>query len=240
MEITSSNNDKIKYLVKLKEKKYRDKENLFLIEDMHLIKEALKNNLVNEIITTDNNEYDVKTYRVTDKIMKLLSSQVTSAKVIAVCKTIEERPIGDKLIILDNLQDPGNLGTIIRSAVAFNFTDIILSDTSVDLYNPKVIRASEGMIFNINVIRTNINDFLQNLDKSYLKVSTNVRSGTDIRSIKSKKIALVIGNEGNGVSKEINDLCDEFVYIKMNNNCESLNAGVSASILMYEIGRINE
>ena len=236
MEITSTNNEKIKFYQKLKQKKYRDQEKLFLVEDEHLVNEALKKGVVKEIFTLDKNKtYDVSTYYVNEKVMKVLSSQVTSAKVIAVCNHLQEREYQGNIIILDNIQDPGNLGTIIRSAVAFNFDSIILSENSVDLYNPKVIRASEGMLFNINVIRCDINKFLNNLDKSYTKITTDVKNGKNIKEIKFAKCAIVIGNEGSGVSKEISNICDEKVYINMNNNCESLNAGVSASILMYEV-----
>ena len=236
MELTSVNNEKVKFWEKLNIKKYRDQERLFLVEDEHLVNEALKHNIVKEIITTNKNiNYDVETYYVNDKIMKLLSKQVTSSKVIAVCYMLEEKGISGNIIVLDNLQDPGNLGTIIRSAVAFNFDTVVLSNTSVDVYNPKVIRASEGMIFNINIIRTDIINFLNNLDSSYLKITTDVTNGEDIKNIKYDKVALVIGNEGNGVSKEVSNICDKKVYINMNKKCESLNAGVSASILMYEV-----
>ena len=236
MEITSTNNEKIKFYQKLKQKKYRDQEKLFLVEDEHLVNEALKKGVVKEIFTLDKNKtYEVPTYYVNEKVMNVLSSQVTSAKVIAVCKELQEREYKGNIIVLDNIQDPGNLGTIIRSAVAFNFDSIILSENSVDLYNPKVIRASEGMLFNINVIRCDINKFLNNLDKSYTKITTDVKNGKNIKEIKFDKCAIVIGNEGNGVSNEVSSLCDEKVYINMSSNCESLNAGVSASILMYEV-----
>ena len=235
MELTSTSNAKVKYWQKLKEKKYRDQEKLFLIEDEHLVSEALKKNIVKEIITINDNIYNVDTYKVTTQIMKLLSSQVSSSKIIAVCHTIEEKELTGNIIILDNIQDPGNLGTIIRSAVAFNFNTIVLGDNCVDLYNPKVIRASEGMIFNINIKRCNLKEFIPTLKNDYTLITTDVNGGKDIRNIKYQNIALVIGNEGNGVSQEIADLCGEKVYIKMNNNCESLNAGVCASILMYEV-----
>lgn len=236
MEITSPNNEKIKFYQKLKQKKYRDQEKMFLVEDEHLVNEALKKEVVKEIFTLDKNKaYDVPTFYVNEKVMKVLSNQVTSAKVIAVCSHLQERECRGNIIVLDNIQDPGNLGTIIRSAVAFNFNSIILSENSVDLYNPKVIRASEGMLFNINVIRCDINKFLNNLDKSYTKITTDVKNGKNIKEIKFNKCAIVIGNEGNGVSSEVSSLCDEKVYINMSSNCESLNAGVSASILMYEV-----
>lgn len=236
MEITSSSNEKVKAWQKLKQKKYRDLEGLFLIEDEHLINEALSHHLVKEIITSDSSlTYPVPTFYVSDHIMKLLTDQVSGSKVIGVSKKIEEQEIKGNLIILDNIQDPGNLGTIIRSAVAFNFKTLVLSKETVDLYNPKVIRATEGMLFNLNIIRTDIIPFLKNLSSNYLKVTTDVKMGKDIKNIDKKEIALVIGNEGKGVREEVANLCDEKVHIKMNESCESLNAGISASILMYEV-----
>ena len=120
MEITSSSNEKVKAWQKLKQKKYRDLEGLFLIEDEHLINEALNHHLVKEIITNDSSlTYPISTYYVTERIMKLLTDQVSGAKVIGVCEKMKEKEIKGNLIVLDNIQDPGNLGTIIRSAVAF-------------------------------------------------------------------------------------------------------------------------
>jgi len=236
MELTSINNDKVKFWQKLNQKKYRDIEKLFLVEDEHLVAEALKKGIVKEIITLDENaNYRVPMYYVTDKIMKLISSQVTGAKVIAVCHFLEEREVLGNVVVLDRLQDPGNLGTIIRSAVAFNFDSIVLSDDSVDLYNPKVVRASEGMLFHINIIRTNVVNFFNDLSSEYTKITTDVINGKNIKETKFNKCAIVIGNEGNGVSNIVSSLCDEKVYIHMNNKCESLNAAVTASILMYEV-----
>jgi len=236
MELTSTNNDKVKFWQKLNKKKFRDIEKLFLIEDEHLLNEALKKGIVKEVITLDKSvKYDVPTYYVTDKIMNLISNQVTSARIIGVCHHLEERNVRGNILVLDKLQDPGNLGTIIRSAVAFNFDSIILSDDSVDLYNPKVVRASEGMIFHINIIRTNLVDFLEQLTNDYTKITTDVIGGKSIKELNYHKCAIIIGNEGQGVSTTIKNMCDEKVYIKMNSNCESLNAAVTASILMYEV-----
>ncbi len=236
MNLTSINNEKVKTWEKLKQKKYRDLYKMFLIEDEHLINEALKNHTLKEIITiNEQNTFPVPTYYVNDKIMKKLSEQKSGAKIIGVSSLLEEKEIKGNIIVLDNIQDPGNLGTIIRSAVAFNFDSIILSDDCVDLYNPKVVRASEGMLFNINIIRCNLVKFLKNLEQDYTIMGTDVCRGEDIKQIEYKKCAIVIGNEGKGIRPEVKDLCHRFVYIKMNDNCESLNAGVSASILMYEV-----
>ena len=138
--------------------------------------------------------------------------------------------------MLDNLQDPGNLGTIIRSAVAFNIGTIIISDDSVDLYNPKVVRSTEGMIFNLNVIRRNLKEVIPVLKRQgYKIVGTLVNAGDDLKNIDKENVCIIIGNEGNGMSLDIRDMCDNFTNIKISDNCESLNAGVAASIIMYEV-----
>ena len=232
MKIESLSNAKVKDWNKLKEKKYRDEAGLFLIEGDHLIKEALKKQMVVSTIGL-NETYD---YTVNPEILKKLSSQKSGTKEIAVVKKIEERKVeGDKILILDNIQDPGNLGTIIRSAVAFNISTIILSDDCVDLYNDKVIRSSEGMIFNINIVRKKLIEIIPKLkENGYTVYATTVNGNGYFEN--DHTIALVIGNEGNGIKENILNLCDKNITIKMNKECESLNAGVAASILMYELG----
>lgn len=239
MEITSINNDKVKYWIKLQEKKFRDQEGLFIVEGDHLVNEAIKHGLAKEIISLDDFQNSIPTYKVTKEIMKKISKQQSVSRICAVCFKIKEKEVGNKIICLDNIQDPGNLGTIIRSAVAFNIDTIILNDKSVDLYNDKVIRSCEGMIFNVNVIRTNLENKLMDLKNSgYKIVSTSVKNNQLLKNIKLEdKYAIVLGNEGNGVSKEIEDLCDDFIYIKMNESCESLNVAVASSIIMYELNR---
>ena len=232
MKIESLSNAKVKNWNKLKEKKYRDEAGLFLIEGDHLIKEALKKQMVVSTIGL-NETYD---YTVNPEILKKLSSQKSGVKEIAVVKKIEEKKVeGDKILILDNIQDPGNLGTIIRSAVAFNISTIILSDDCVDLYNDKVIRSSEGMIFNINIVRKKLIEIIPKLKENGYTIYAKTVNGNGYFENDSK-IALVIGNEGNGIKEDILNLCDKNITIKMNKDCESLNAGVAASILMYELG----
>lgn len=237
--ITSLDNKKIKELSKLLNKKYREIEGKFLVEGEHLVNEALKTGNLIEVIKTTDYDYDfnVKTTFVTYEVIKKLCSSVTPQKVIGVVKKLEEREIGNKILILDNLQDPGNLGTIIRSSVAFDVDTIVLSENCVDLYNDKVIRSSEGMIFYANIIKRNIDEFideLHNLD--YQVFGTRVTDGLNVKEIvKPEKIAIVMGNEGAGVRKEILDKCDKFLYIPMSSNCESLNVGVATSIILYEL-----
>ena len=157
---------------------------------------------------------------------------------MAVVEKIKEKDdIGEKILILDHIQDPGNLGTIIRSAVAFNIDTIVLSKDTVDLYNPKVVRSNQGMMFHINIISRDPIKFINDLKKKdYKIIGTKVTNGKDVKDARIySHFALVIGNEGQGISNDIDNLCDEYLYIKMNENCESLNAGVAASILLYEI-----
>lgn len=242
MLITSVNNEHIKELVKLKDKKYRDQSDTFLVETKHLVLEAYKEGLVKELILEQNELFplDVDTLYVSPEVLKKLSSTNTPSKVMAVVyKKKEIDRVGEKVLILDNIQDPGNLGTIIRSAVAFNIDTIVLSNDTVDLYNPKVVRSNQGMMFHVNIIKRNIISFIHELkNEGYKIVGTKVTNGHDVRDAKIySHFALIIGNEGKGISYDVDNLCDEYLYIKMDNNCESLNASVAASILMYEISK---
>lgn len=238
MKIESLQNTKVKEWLKLKEKKYRDRTNLFLIEGDHLIKEAQKKGVIKEVITTDES-YDgnLPHFEVTGQIMKKLSEQMSSTKIMAVCEKWDTQEIKGNICILDNLQDPGNLGTIIRSALALGIDTIILSHDSVDLYNEKVIRASEGMIFHLNFIRSDLKDIFPKLKElNYAIYGTNVLKGTDLKNIHfADKRAIIIGNEGNGMKKEWERYCDTLINIPLNKKCESLNAGVAASIIFYEM-----
>ena len=240
MLITSVHNEHIKELVKLKEKKYRDESNTFLVETKHLVLEAYKAGLIKELILEQDEIFplDVPITYVSKEVLKKLSSVESPSKVMAVVNKREvENTYGEKVLILDRIQDPGNLGTIIRSAVAFNIKTIICSPDTVDFYNPKVVRASQGMMFHIPILVKDTKEVINELRKNdYKIVGTKVTNGKDVRTASIySHFALIIGNEGQGISKEIDEMCDEYLYIKMNENCESLNASVAASILLYEI-----
>lgn len=233
MNITSLQNEKVKYWVNLKNKKFRDQEKCFLIEGDHLINEAKKLNLIKYYISVVDQNAD---YYVTKEIMQKISDQKSISYNAAVVNFMPEDSINGNVIILDGIQDPGNLGTIIRSAVAFNIDTLILSDTCVDLYNPKVVRATEGMLFNLNILRRNLKEFIPILKNlGYQVIGTDVESGITLDKVKHENVAIVIGNEGNGMSEEVKELCNDFVNIPINKKCESLNAGVAASIIMYEV-----
>ena len=165
--------------------------------------------------------------------MKKISDMESISPYYGVCNKLKESNIGNHVLYLDNIGDPGNLGTIVRSAVAFNFDTIILSYNTVDLYNPKVIRSTKGMLFNINIIVSDIDEL--KLD-DYLIYGTDVKNGIDIRCEDiPDKIVIVIGNEGKGISDKVREYCQKNIYIPISNRCESLNAGVSAAIIMYEV-----
>ena len=238
--ITSTQNERIKELNKLNEKKYRDESNLFLVEGDHLVNEAYKTNQLIEILVTPEykDNIDIKTTYISDDVMKKLSMLKSPTNIIGICKKFKPLSYGKRLILLDNIQDPGNLGTIIRSAASFNFDTVILGDTTVDLYNDKVIRASEGMLFNVDVIRCNLNNLINELkENNYTIYTTDVNGGNIISEVEFKdKFAIIIGSEGAGVGN-IRELADEKIYIPMNKKCESLNASVAASIIMYEVSK---
>lgn len=239
MIITSLNNPTIKEISKLKNKKYRDLTNTYLVEGDHLVEEAYKNNLLIKIILLEDTicNYDIEKIYVTKEVMKKLTELDTPNKIIGIVKKNTPLAIGNKILILDNIQDPGNLGTIIRSSVAFDIDTIVLSPNTVDIYNPKVIRSTQGMIFYTNIITLELKEFINEIKtKNYTIFGTNVRNGKNIKEITlPEKFALVLGNEGQGVSKEIESLCDDNIYIKMSSKCESLNVSVATSILLYEV-----
>lgn len=239
--ITSLDNKKVKYTNKLKDKKFRDEEKRFIVETEHLIKEAYHCNVLEYVFILEGNDIDIdiEKYYVSKNVMKRLSNLESGFKYIGVVKKFIPKTYGNRLLLLDGIQDPGNLGTMIRSAVAFNIDTIVLSNTCVDLYNDKVIRASEGMLFKINVIRCNLVNFINELkENNYVIYGTDVVNGKIVSDCSFKtKSAIVIGNEGNGLTNNVKELVNENIYIPMSNNIESLNASIAASIIMYEMSK---
>ena len=243
MVITSLENDRIKGYLKLKERKNRKKNNEFLVEGTHLVLEACKKGIVKEIILEEEASFitDLPVVYVSKEVMKKLSEMDSPSNVMAVCNMLDNKIIGNKFLLLDDIQDPGNLGTIIRSALAFNVDTIVLSPNTVDLYNPKVVRATQGMMFHINIVIKDLIDVINDLKKKKIPVyGTKVNAGINVRLLRDEtidKYALIMGNEGNGVSTDIIDMCDEYLYIKMNDKVESLNVGVATSIILYELNK---
>ena len=240
MIYTSTDNLKIKSIKKLYTKKYREEANLFIVEGEHLVEEANKNNMLEEVLILDGYDYEYqnKNY-VSLNVMKYISELDCAPSIIGVCKKLNERELGNRILVLDDIQDPGNLGTIIRSGVAFNVDTIVLSKNCVDMYNSKVIRATQGMIFSINIIERDLDLFIPELKSNGYKLyGTKVDNGKNIKEVeKNMKTCIIMGNEGKGVRKSILDMCDEYIYIGMNASCESLNVAVATSIILYELDK---
>lgn len=243
MVITSLENERVKNLVKLQKKKYRDLEGTYIVEGEHLVSEAIKAGVILEVFLLEDEDFsdEVPVTFVSYEVMKKITTMETVPRIVALCKKCMCREIiGKRVLLLDEVQDPGNLGTIIRSAVAFNIETIILSENTVDLYNPKVLRSTQGMYNYVNIIRMKSIDAIKKLKELGIIVyGTNVADGVDVRSLESEdknSFCLVMGNEGSGVRLEIQEMCDKNLYIRMNENVESLNVGVACSILLYELG----
>lgn len=236
--IESKENKKIKYIRHLKDAKFMKEEKKFVVEGDHLVKEAYSAGILLETFSIKEVSYGVLNNVITDSVMASISSLKSKPDVIGVCKFMDEdETLGDKIIILDNVQDPGNIGTIIRSAKAFNIDNVVLGITCASKYNDKVIRASEGMIFKQNVLIKELKYFIPYLKSlGYTVFGTDVVSGVDIKSINKKgKIAVVMGNEGAGISNDIKSFLDKNIYIKTSSDCESLNVAIASSIIMYEL-----
>lgn len=238
--ITSLDNEKVKLCKKLQKKKYRDEYKLFVVEGAHLALEAFRAGILEELILEEHQDLPFPSpfCYFSKEVMSKVSTMDTPSTVLGLCRKIDnDDVIGERILVLDNVQDPGNLGTIIRSSVAFDIDTIVLSPNTVDIYNPKVIRSTQGMIFYTNIITLELKEFINEIKtKNYTIFGTNVRNGKNIKEITlPEKFALVLGNEGQGVSKEIESLCDDNIYIKMSSKCESLNVSVATSILLYEV-----
>ena len=236
MLITSTDNKKIKEVRKLLNKKNND---LFVIEGDHLVKEAIKKRVLKELYILDgcDTDYDFPYDVLTLKVMKSISNLVSTPRVLGLSKITSSKDIGNKIVILDDIQDPGNAGTIIRNCVAFGIDTIIFSNKSVNPYNEKVIRSTQGMIFNINIIISDLDTAIKEIKSNGIEVvGTSLNTDNGLKNMpKMDKYAIVFGNEGNGISNNILNQCDKLYKIEMNDNCESLNVGVSSGIILYKL-----
>ena len=256
-QITSKENQLIKHIIKLKEKKYRKEYNEYLIEGVKIVKEALEENAkIKQIIISEtaiNSELVQKNLKdklqkidyikVPNNIFKLISDVENPQGVLAVIEknNLEENIDYNKEIILalDDLQDPGNLGTIIRTADSIGLTQILISKGTADAYSSKVIRSTMGAIFRVKVIECdNLIEKLKDARKhKYKVVVSSLQTTNSLYDIDYKKKVIVIGNEGNGVKKEIQEMADEKIKIPMLGKTESLNASVATGVILYEYVR---
>ena len=182
MLITSKDNGRIKEIRKILNKKYSLEKGLFIIEGENLVEEAIKNNLLKELYVLEGYEckYDFQYDEVTHEVMKSISDLKSTPRLLGVAKIKKEEKIGKKIIILDNIQDPGNAGTIIRNAVAFGIDTVVFSKSSVSVYNEKTLRSTGGMIFNINIIIDDLEHVISQIKDNNIKVI-----GTSLNTSKS-------------------------------------------------------
>lgn len=228
--ITSRQNTKIKNYLKLKMKKYRDKEGLFLVYGDHLVESALLYGDVVEILTSNPNASGT---HVTEEIMEDFSQTETTFDILAVCRKQKDINKSDIILALDDVQDPDNVGALIRSAVAFGVKHIILGNRSADFYNEKTIRASQGAIFSLTNERVDLEKRLKELkEEGYLIVGADAH-GEEKLSHKETKKVLVLGNEGAGISTSVKGLLDETITLPTV-KVESLNVAIAGSIILYE------
>ncbi|WP_162140138.1 TrmH family RNA methyltransferase [Haploplasma axanthum] len=231
--IISKDNETIKYLKKLKQKKYRDAENKFLVFGDHLVSEALNNGKVLNIYTSNENKEGIL---ITDNIMKELNFTETPYDILAVCEKVDKDFKSDKILVLEDVQDPDNVGALLRSASAFGFRTVLLSNKCADCYNEKTIRASKGAIFHLDIKRVDVYKKINELKElGYVIYTTDVR-GTNKGKLLDNCV-LVLGNEGQGVTDQMQGLADYKLTIKTE-NVESLNVAIAGSILMYEWSKI--
>lgn len=255
--ISSKDNETIKYIKKLKEKKYREETNCYIIEGIKLVKEAIEENAKIKYIVIcedcddavkleQNLLYDIAKNNclyVTKKLFLSISDVTTPQGVLAVIekkKRTEQIDYNDDIIVaLDGIQDPGNLGTILRTVDSANLKQIILSKNSADPYNPKVVRSTMGAIFRVNIIEAeDLAETLKEIKKhNFDVVVTSLETDESIYNLEYKNKIIVIGNEANGVSKEIQEIADKKVKIPMLGKTESLNASVATGIMVYEYVR---
>ena len=239
MLITSRDNSKIKHIKRLLNKKDSMNESLFVIEGENLVEEAIKNNLLVELYALEgtNVRFDFPYTYVTGDVMKSLSEMKSTPRLIGISNYINKNNLGKKIVLLDDVQDPGNAGTIIRNSVAFDIDTVVFSKNSVSPYNEKVLRSTGGMIYNVNIIIDELDNVIDKIkENNIILYGTSLKSSTSLDTIeKTCDFAIIFGNEGAGVNKKYLDKCDKNIRIDMNNKCESLNVGVSSGIVLYHM-----
>ena len=255
--ISSKDNEFIKHIKKLKDKKYRDINKEFIIEGIKLIKEAIEEKAeIKQIVICDNCQnsdiipkelmYEIAKYEcvyVTENIFKTISDVNTPQGILAIIgRNAREAEIDytqDIIVALDDIQDPGNLGTILRTVDSIGLNQILVSKGTADSYNPKVVRSTMGAIFRVKIIECeDLEKTLKEVKKHKFElVITSLQTENSIYDVDYNKKVIVIGNEANGVEQKIQDMADIKVKIPMLGKTESLNASVATGIVLYEYVR---
>lgn len=249
LEIESKNNNLFKEIKKLKEKKHRIKSNKYLIEGLRFVEEAIKSKVsIDSIIFTESfkeknpelflkiNE-NIKLIQMNEALLKQLCSTENPQGIVGVINMKnKELKSGELVVLVDKVQDPGNMGTIIRTAHAAGAAGIVMTKGTVDIYNDKTLRSTMGSIFYIPIVEDDSLDFVKSLKKEGYKLVVSSLQGKNnfFEENLQGKVMIAVGNEGNGVSDEVYDIADIKVKIPMPGEAESLNVAVATSIMIYE------
>jgi RNA methyltransferase, TrmH family len=247
--IHSSKNPLVKQWKKLHTKKERENSGTFLVEGFHLVEEALKvEDMVLEIIVSEEVEIppridygSVSVTQINKEVVKELAETETSQGIFAVCKQpIHKQVKAKSYLLLDSVQDPGNLGTIIRTADAAGIDAIIVGNGSVDIYNSKVLRSAQGSHFHLPIIRGDLYEWIGKLKSADIPIyGTALHNGVVFTEVEpTPSYALIVGNEGNGIQADLLNETNQNLYIPIFGKSESLNVAVAAGILLYYFKKI--
>lgn len=246
MEITSVNNDLVKNTVKLQQKKYRNIEKKFLLEGYKAIKEAFDSEIILEHVFVDKNK--LKEYEfckdilieASEPVLKKISTTDSTPEAVAIgvqkIFDIKDLKNVQKVVLLENIKDSGNLGTILRSAVAFGADAVVLFGDCVDIYNPKTVRASVGNLWKLPIVQIKDVESFNKIFKDFNKIATLPRSKNLLKTYKINLPAVVMfGSEADGLTDELIKLSNDSVKIEMSPKVESLNLATSVSVILYEL-----
>ena len=251
MEITSVNNDLVKKVVKLQQKKYRTESGLFLIEGYKSIKEGFELGIeFKEVFVLGEKIEKYKFLKdvisTNEAVLKKISTTDTPPESVAVAvqpdNNLDRLKTSKKVVLLENISDAGNLGTIIRSAAAFNIDSVLLLGNTVDLYNPKCVRSAVGNLWKVNVVNVKSLSEIQDIFKSYERVATLPKENNTVWLsdwAPKDKVLVMLGSEADGLTDELKNWATTNLTIEMNKSVESLNLSVSAGIVMYKLDNQN-
>ncbi|KAF1681483.1 TrmH family RNA methyltransferase [Bacillus sp. SKDU12] len=244
-QIESAKNQKVKDWKKLHTKKERAKTNTFLIEGEHLVEEALKSpGIVKEILVKDEMkipadlDVSIQCYVLSEDAFSAVTETETPQQIAAVCRMPEEKLTSPRRVLLiDAVQDPGNLGTMIRTADAAGLDAVVLGDGTTDAFNGKTLRSAQGSHFHISVVRRNLHTYVDELKAGGVKVyGTALQTGAPYRDLpQAESFALIVGNEGAGMNAALLEKTDLNLYVPLYGQAESLNVAIAAAVLMYHL-----
>lgn len=248
MIITSKTNENIKMINKLKHKKEREEEGLYIIEGKKICEEVLENynEIIDKVFVSENyatkNNIEDNFQIVSDDVFEYVSETTSPEGIIIIARKMENNTMNfdeDIIVYLNEINDPGNAGTIIRTLDALNISQVIISENTVDMFMPKVVRSSMGAILRVNIIKKDFHDIINSARENGYKIVYADMKGEDIFKVNKGKYFIIIGNESHGISEEIKNISDFGISIPQIGKIESLNVATSTSIIAYEMFRKN-